>query len=108
MGINYDVPEEMGQLAYRYVEGLQWVMHYYYSGVASWSWFYNYHYAPRVSGRSFSLSILDESNKLPDLKGIGEMTFDFELGKPFRPFEQLMGVMPEASKELLPEAYQVR
>jgi 5'-3' exoribonuclease 1 len=52
--------------------------------------------------------MLDESNKLPDLKGIGEMTFDFELGKPFRPFEQLMGVMPEASKELLPEAYQVR
>jgi 5'-3' exoribonuclease 1 len=36
------------------------------------------------------------------------MTFNFELGKPFKPFEQLMGVMPEASKELLPEAYQVR
>jgi len=52
--------------------------------------------------------ILDECNRFPDLKGIGEMTFDFDLGKPFRPFEQLMGVMPEASKELLPEAYQVR
>ncbi|KAH9998847.1 exonuclease II [Russula compacta] len=90
LGINYDDPEEMGKLAYRYVEGLQWVMHYYYSGVASWSWFYNYHYAPRVS----------------DLKGVGEMTFDFELGKPFKPFEQLMGVLPEASKGLLPEAYQ--
>jgi len=51
---------------------------------------------------------LDECNRFPDLKGIGEMTFDFELGKPFQPFEQLMGVMPEASKELLPEAYQVR
>ena len=47
-------------------------------------------------------------NRIPDLKGVGEMTFDFELGKPFKPFEQLMGVLPEASKELLPEAYQVR
>ncbi|KAH9972179.1 XRN 5'-3' exonuclease N-terminus-domain-containing protein [Lactifluus volemus] len=89
LGIHYDDPDEMDNLVYRYVEGLQWVMHYYYSGVASWSWFYDYHYAPRVS----------------DLKGVGEMTFIFELGKPFRPFEQLMGVMPEASKELLPEAY---
>ena len=47
-------------------------------------------------------------NRFLDLKGVGEMTFSFELGKPFKPFEQLMGVMPEASKELLPEAYQVR
>ena len=48
--ISYDDPQELGALIYRYVEGLQWVMHYYYSGVASWSWFYNYHYAPRISG----------------------------------------------------------
>jgi 5'-3' exonuclease len=52
--------------------------------------------------------ILDEYNRFLDLKGVGEMTFSFELGKPFKPFGQLMGVMPEASKELLPEAYQVR
>ena len=35
------------------------------------------------------------------------MTFQFELGTPFHPFEQLMGVLPEASKDLIPPAYRV-
>ncbi|KAJ6450152.1 exonuclease II [Mycena sanguinolenta] len=77
-------------LTHRYVEGLQWVMHYYFSGVASWGWFYNYHYAPRIS----------------DLRDIDKMEFHFELGHPFRPFEQLMGVLPAASREHIPMAYQ--
>lgn len=88
--ISFDDPEDMHDLIYRYVEGLQWVMHYYYSGIASWGWFYNYHYAPRIS----------------DLRGLGDMSFAFELGKPFHPFEQLMGVLPSASKDHIPLAYQ--
>lgn len=40
-----------------------------------------------------------------DLRNVDKMTFSFELGTPFKPFQQLMGVMPAASKELLPEAY---
>ncbi|THH31525.1 hypothetical protein EUX98_g2669 [Antrodiella citrinella] len=88
--ISYDSPEEMGDLIYRYIEGMQWVMHYYYSGVASWGWFYDYHYAPRIS----------------DLKGVDQMSFHFELGKPHFPFQQLMSVLPEASKEHIPRAYQ--
>ncbi|GAA5835075.1 hypothetical protein JCM9279_007191 [Rhodotorula babjevae] len=82
-------PEAIPTLAYRYIEGLQWVLQYYYAGVASWGWFYNYHYAPKMS----------------DLKGAEKMTFNFDLGKPFKPFEQLMGVLPDLSSQHIPPAF---
>lgn len=37
-------------------------------------------------------------------KGLGADT-NFELGKPFRPFEQLMGVLPDRSQKIVPPAY---
>lgn len=36
------------------------------------------------------------------------MQFNFDLGTPFKPFEQLMGVLPAASSEHIPLAYRVR
>ena len=42
--------DETRKLTENYVQGLQWVLFYYYRGVASWSWFYGYHYAPMISG----------------------------------------------------------
>lgn len=56
-----DSSEEMRKLAENYVQGLQWVLFYYYRGVASWSWFYGYHYSPMISGESLEQQFLNTS-----------------------------------------------
>lgn len=59
-GWGLDNHEEMRKLTENYVQGLQWVLYYYYRGIASWPWFFAYHYAPMISGQywaSFTLSL---------------------------------------------------
>ena len=86
---NPDNEEEMRKLTENYVQGLQWVLYYYYRGVASWPWFYGYHYSPMISDVKKGLNA--------DVK--------FTLGQPFRPYQQLMGVLPDRSKTIVPTAY---
>lgn len=78
------------QVVKSYMEGMNWVLHYYFQGTPSWQWYYPFHYAPFAA----------------DFKEITDYKIEFTLGKPFKPFEQLMGVFPAASKKHLPEPYQ--
>ncbi|KAG1673590.1 5'-3' exoribonuclease 1 [Nymphon striatum] len=83
-------PQVMEEQALGYVRAIQWNLHYYYNGVASWSWYYPHHYAPYIS----------------DIKCFSHNTLEYDYAAPFLPYEQLLAVLPSLSKDLLPKAYQ--
>lgn len=85
-------PKNIGfrnQVARDYVEGLAWVLLYYFQGCPSWTWYYPHHYAPFAA----------------DFVELDKMNIKFDKGKPFKPFEQLMGVLPAASNHAIPEVF---
>jgi 5'-3' exoribonuclease 2 len=51
-----------------YIEALKWICLYYYKGVASWSWYYPFHYSP-----FFTDIVVEEPEP-------------FDKGSPFKPF----------------------
>ncbi|XP_047155317.1 5'-3' exoribonuclease 3-like [Vigna umbellata] len=84
-----DIEGKRKEIVQKYTEGLAWVLQYYFSAVASWTWFYPFHYGPFVS----------------DLKGMSQVRVKFEKGVPFLPLDQLLSVLPPGSAHALPKAY---
>lgn len=77
------------KVARHYVEGLAWVLMYYFQGCPSWEWYYPYHYAP------FAADFVD----------LDQMELNFEKGRISKPYEQLMSVLPAASRHSIPEVF---
>ncbi|XP_032239667.2 5'-3' exoribonuclease 1 isoform X2 [Nematostella vectensis] len=89
-GLEHVDSDVVSKITLEYVRGIQWILHYYFNGVQSWSWYYPFHYAPFLS----------------DIKDFSHYELKFDMSKPFLPFEQLLGVLPAASKQLLPAPFQ--
>lgn len=87
--------EDIEHVCYDYVKTLVWVFEYYRNGIVDWDWAYRFHYPPLMN----DLASFFQNRNLKDL------TFDFHLGSPTFPFEQLLGVLPPSSSSLLPEPY---
>lgn len=84
---------DIEHICFKYWQGLQWTLQYYFDKCYDWSWYYPYRHAPCVS----------------DLINIVKNTgfFEFPTTKPYTPYEQLLIVLPPSSKNLLPEKFQV-
>lgn len=77
-----------------YLEGLYFIMNYYFNSKCNWTWFYKYNVAP------FPFDILNFYDKLIELTKIEHNEL------PYTIFEQLLLTIPPKQKELLPKNYQ--
>lgn len=83
---------ELSKLMMHYLQGLMWCLAYYVKGCISWQWYFPYHYGPMLQ------DMVNLTQHLPQIR--------FEIGEPFKPFQQLLGCLPPLSRRLVPPSYQ--
>jgi len=89
-------PQELTPILTAYMQGLQFVLSYYYTGCPSWVWFYPYYYSPLISDLSNLMNHLNLPHTTENLVVL-------EKGKAYDPFKQLLLILPIGSLHLLPE-----
>lgn len=83
--------EDMYSICHEYLDGLQWVLHYYTTGVPDWNWFFPYHYTPPAKVIALALPTYE-----PKV---------WRRNKPMLPFQQLLYILPNKSANLLPSPF---
>jgi 5'-3' exoribonuclease 1 len=106
--VEFDIGTDEGafcrkKMLKKYLEGMQWVLYYYYKGAPHWRWYYPYHYAPMISDLGINI--------VQDFLGTTTIR-EFEIDHncpvntlPFTPFQQLLCIMPIRSFKLLPPQF---
>jgi len=77
------------KICHEYLEGMQWVLSYYTTGVPNWKWYYAHHYSPPAS----ILSKYIDTFKFVTYPNTISAT----------PFQQLLCVLPPKSANLIPQ-----
>jgi 5'-3' exoribonuclease 1 len=88
-----EIEEFSKNLVKHYLYGLKWITVYYFDQCPSWNWYFPFDNPPFITD---IYKYMDET-KLNKIK--------FELGKPIRPFLQLLLVLPIQSQYLLPDIF---
>lgn len=88
--------EEIDEVCHNYIEGLVWILEYYFSKCKSWEWSYKYRHAPLLKDLT---NYVKRHNNINSIVKISK-------GQPNKPFQQLLSVLPYQSKHLLPNSYQ--
>ena len=89
---------DLQHLLFKYTEGFQFVLLYYYEGVPSWNWYYPAYYAPLCSDLHLYLHHLKNNYQ-------GQFQMDFIRGQPYEPFKQLLSILSPINALLLPHQY---
>lgn len=108
--LKFNVTEKKGQaslhkMLFRYLEGMQWVLYYYYRGAQHWRWYYPYHYAPMISdlGDNIVQEFLGGQTTITEFKTDDHCSAD---PKPYTPFQQLLCILPVKSlRHFVPKPY---
>ena len=85
-----EIEEFSKELVKQYLIGIRWISLYYFDKCPSWNWYYPYNNPPFISDINKYMNLFD-FNK-----------YNFEIGRPLKPFIQLLIVLPYSSNYLLP------
>lgn len=80
---------EIEHVCHEYLQGVQWILTYYTTGVIDWKWKYLHHYSP------FSFDLAKYTKTF--------VFTPFEANTASTPFNQLLSVLPISSSHLIPE-----